>query len=263
MTAPVLTLSGLKRWLAAKPITGPAVAQLAGIDLKRYRMLDSLNAHRAEEPWLWEAAGIASALCLPGIITLLTSGNLTDLDLGADVRDDLDVWRTGVPLPLAVACRLAVRFGYDDPIHIWRIAMAEPGDKQRMQMLASGERTSGLCPWCNQHIVGGAAHLPTCRMILWEARDLPVSAIGYPPKPRRPGKRRLGDSNKAPGLKATRERLGYTQAQIAASLGNMDANYYSRIERCDLPLTSEKAELFCALYKVQMHDLFSMPEGGA
>jgi DNA-binding XRE family transcriptional regulator len=256
MPTNVLTMTGLKAWLKVKPLTGPELATITGIDLKRYRMLDSKNEKLAEEPWLWEAVAISRALCLPGIVTLLTSGNLTDLDLGADVRDDLDVWRTGVKLPLATACRLALRFDFDDPIHIWDIAMAEPGNRQRMQMLASGERTGGTCPWCNLHLVGDAGHAPTCRMILWGERTAPLSTIGSPPKPRRPGKRRLGDSNKAPGLKATRERLGYTQAQIAVSIG-MDANYYARIERCLDPLTSEKAELICGIYKVQLHDLFT------
>lgn len=234
-------------------ITDAQLAALSGIGLARIKVLESMNVHKAEEPWLDEACAIARVLGVPYVAQLIgRDAVLADIEVNDDPYDDLEVWRTGVKLPLRFGIRLGRRFGIEPlqlltiPAIVWEFGI----------IAASGERTSGACPWCNGTIVGGAGHLPTCTMgALFAPRDLPVSTIGVPPYPEKPGTRAQG-SKRAPGLKRLREGLGITQEQFAASIGKHPA-YYARLEQGRDPLNTNLARLICAIYKVTMLDLYA------
>lgn len=263
MPSPIITLAAAKtiretrvpsiRGKLRRGITDTQLAVLADLPPARVKVLESMNAHKAEEPWLDEAWAIARVLGVGSIEALI--GGTTDLDkldLGFDAHDELEVWQTGVRLPLRFGIRLGLRFGIEPlqlvniPPMIWQLGITT----------ASGERTGGACPWCVQPVVGGAGHLPTCTMgQLYHPRDLPVSVLGVPPRPRKPGIKDHG-SKRAPGLRRLRDRLGVTQEVFARSIGKSPA-YYARLEQLNDPLNTRLAEVICATYKVTPLDLYA------
>ncbi len=234
-------------------ITDAQLSALTRIPLTRIKVLESLNPNKAEEPWLDEAYCIAKTLGVP-MIEMLIGGttNLAELVADDDPHDALEVWRTGVRLPLRFGIRLGLIFGMeplgllDIPPIVWQLG----------RTTASGERTSGICPWCIQPVVGDAGHLPTCTLgNLYHSRTVDPSTLGVAPTPRKPGVRTQG-SKSAPGLKRLRERLGVTQEVFAGSIGRHPA-YYARLEQMHDPLNNQLAQHICAIYRVTMLDLYS------
>lgn len=243
----------LSRGKLLRGITDAQLSALTGIPLTRIKVLESMNASKAEEPWLDEAYRIAKALGVPMLEQLI--GGVVDLSAliaDDDPYDALEVWRTGVRLPLRFGIRLGAIFGMDPlglldiPPIVWQLG----------RIIASGERTGGLCPWCIQSIVGSAGHLPTCTLgHLYHPRDVDPATLGVAPMPRKPGVRTLG-SKRAPGLKRLRERLGITQERMAHSIGKHPA-YYARLEQLRDPLNTQLAALICATYRVPMLELYA------
>lgn len=259
MSSPIVTLTASKPTRVAIGLTDKVLARITGIPQKRLAVLESLNDRIAEEPWLDEAYQIACALNVPGIMNLIdTAPKITDVDWGFDPQDDLDVWRTDVKLPLRFAARLAIRFGFDDPIDIVRLSKTAPAAKEVWSIVASGERslTPGICPWCRSGIVGTAGHLPTCLPhIMWGPRDTPWQGLGVLPKPRRHGTRSAG-SRPGKGLKRLRLRFGRTQSQMATIISR-HPNYWSRLETLQDPLNADLAEKIAATFSVTIEELYS------
>lgn len=255
--APIITLRGIKprRQTYSPDLTPKHMAAMTGIALPKLILLESLNLHKAIEPWLSEAFVICQVLRCDLMTAIGGTVNfLHEIDTGFDLQDDLDVWRTGVPLPLRFGIRLAQRFGLDDPFELYRCRPQM--DRQIMDVLLTGERTDGTCPWCREPVVGGADHLDTCLpAILYQPRNAHLSTIGTAPKPNKPHVRR-GGSRMAPGLAVLRARLGTTQEVMAASLGIVGTTYY-RLEKLRDPLTLTLAEKISALYKVTLDEIYS------
>jgi DNA-binding XRE family transcriptional regulator/DNA-binding Xre family transcriptional regulator len=255
-STPIISLRGAKalRISAARDINAKQMSRLTGISLQRLTLLESLNVHKAEEPWLAEAYAICRALRCD-LMTAIggTVDRLADIDTGYDLQDPIDVWRTGVPLPLRYGIRMAVRFGLDDPFELYRCRPQL--EKQIMEVFLAGERTSGICPWCIQPLVGAAGHLDTCLpAILYQPRDAHMVTIGTAPKPWKPHVAR-GGSKFAPGLLAVRERAGVTQEVFAGSIGIAGTTYY-RLEKMRDRLTITLATRISSIYKVTLADLY-------
>lgn len=261
MSTPILTLATAKRYRESRGVTPKQLASITGINVKQIKVLESMSAHIAEEPWLDEARAIARALGVEGILPLVGAAALSDIDLGHDLNDDLDCWHTGCRLPLSMACRLALRFGLVDPLQLYEI---EPIYRQIWSIVATGERAGAPhnCAWCNADIVGGAAHLRTCMPgHLFAARDKPILSLGVPPRPRKPGRRRSG-SKAAPGLQAFRESRGVTQPAFAEAIG-LHPNYLARLEQQREKLTLDVADRIGALYKIDPMILYAPPAADA
>lgn len=226
--------------------------------------LASHEMRRVREPWLHEAAVIAKAFSLNTIHPLVSSDPIVEFDPGPeDVRGDLAIWRTGCPLPLSHAYRLARRFGLADPMdlhNIIQLRRLNPGLVEMWATILSGERTGALvCPWClAPH---GTDHLDTCVPgLLHGARDKDVeTTIGQLPRPRKAGVRQFG-SELAFGLKAVRERLCRTQTQMAEVLG-CSAAHYSRLEGCKAPITHEMVNVLRAKFGVDPKEIHHAPDG--
>lgn len=263
MPTTIITLAAAKRFRETrqpvshgKPTRGITDAQLAlfaRLPQARIKALESTNPHKAEEPWLDEAYCIAKVLGAP-TLDLLVGGTVDLYELAGDddPHDALEVWRTGVRLPLRFGIRLGRIFGMDPlglldiPPIVWQLG----------RVTASGERTGGICPWCVQPIVGDTGHLPTCALgNLYHSRTVDPATLGVAPRPRKAGTRTTG-SKRAPGLKRLRERLGVTQEVFASSISKHPA-YYARLEQLRDPLNTNLAELICATYKVTMLDLYA------
>lgn len=259
MSEEIITLKAAKRLReGSRGVTDKHMAKLTGIDHRRIVKLESLNAHVAEEPWLTEAKAIADVLQVPFMELIGQSdGRLEDIDTGYDLQDELDVWRTGVPLPLRFAIKLAVRFELDSPFDLLDI---RPVYQRIWSTLEYGERLGapGICPYCSAALVGSVGHFPSCvPSMLFGRRNAHMVTIGTAPKPRKPHKAR-GGSKPALGLKALRDRLGLTQEAMAASIGIAGTTYY-RIEKLHDKLTIDKAEKIAALYKVGLDVLYQPP----
>lgn len=258
-TPPILTLGRCKDLRTkSRDITAKQLAVLTSIPHERVVELESVDIHVGAEPWLDEAQKICAALRVE-LLDILNTGvtELTAIDTGFDLQHPLDVWLTGVRLPLRYGIRLAITFGLDNPFDLLTI----PSYARRIwSTLEAGERLGapGVCPYCAASIVGGAGHFPSCTpAVMFGARDAHLSLIGSAPKPHRPHRRR-GGSARAPGLLILRTRLGITQEQIAASLEIAPMTYY-KLEKMRNPLTQTLADKIAALYKVPVVDLFSPP----
>ncbi len=253
----MLLLSGFRPLRIARGVKRADIALLTNIKLERLTDIDL----RAVEPWFDEALAIARTLNV-SVHDLLTVEDMKTFD---DDRRfyavDLKFWGEGVRLPLSIALRLQSRFG---------LPMVEDLDqsllvRQLWSMLESNERhpeAPGWCPWCRADIFGGAAHAATClphnllgARALLQGRVQPGTADA--PLPGRKGVR-VG-SAKVPGLKALRERLGLTQAEIARMI-EFNPNHYARVERCELPLVIPKADTLCRLFNVSRDSLFTAPD---
>lgn len=235
--------------------------------IKRPRIAELMNAVGQAEPWLDEAVILHRALGTPGVLTLMNaSATYADSPLGHATRGDLDAYRAGLRLPLSLACRLAIRFGLDDPselivsarhMEIWSVL-------ETSLRLGGGEGPA-VCPWCLASADArgeNIPHLDTCLPNnLWGPRNvLDAKAIGFHPRPlsgRNPNRR--GYSKKAYAVRDLRKRLNKTQQQMATDIG-MDANYLSRIERGDVPLRLAMAERIAAAYRVTVESIYAEPD---
>lgn len=242
-------------------ITTAAHRKHGPITIERLRELE--NGPIRAEPWLDEAVDLARILLLPGVVSMMwhgkagidthsriTSGDLTHFDLGHEMPDEVDLLLAGVRLPLSMACRLAVRFGLDDPIHLEQL----PVHQQIWATLERNERGAGLgeCPWCRS--AQGAPHLPTCLPAnIWSARSTAPYATATAPQPAKPGGRGL--ARMAKGLKDARKASRLTQAQVASSVG-VHPNYLARIEQLKHPLSDAHAINIARILGCSVKDLF-------
>lgn len=245
----MLTLTCLRPIRVDKGVTRPVLSSVTGISEQRLRDLD-LNTH---EPWFDEACLIARALCTEGITPLITSGSLTSCDLGPATQSDTTLWRSGRRSPLSLACRAAIAFGLDDPADLTQGSLP----RQIWEVIEANERHPdglGWCPWCGVDRFptdeGQADHLPTCLPNnIWSTAALPQDA-----EEARPAAMPQTVKTRTKGIPARNlrpHRLGQdaSQKSIALVLG-IHPNYYARIERGDVPLTIEHADVLARYYGV-------------
>lgn len=210
---------------------------ITGID--ETRMSELLS--RKFEPFLDEAYLIARALGLNSIIPLISgSGNLTEHHLGIPMPTDVDLLRAGARLPLQAACRIAAKLRLDDPIHLVRSALTV-----ELWSIMSTLR-SETCPFCKVPTVGEPApkHADDCLPdILWGHRTGAEASTTL--RPARPGVGRRA-SGKAQGLKRERIRAGQLAQDVARAAG-LRADYFSKLERERLNLTTDVAERIAAV----------------
>lgn len=250
-------LTLLKAVYQSKSVTPAILSALTGIP--KARLLKLANSVGQEEPWLDEAVTLARVLNTGGIVPLIVSGNLTDCPMGFHLDADVDAMRAGLRLPLSLACRLAVRFGLDDPIDL----VVSERMMQIWSVLEASERNPeavGWCPWCAADILAGAAHLPTCLPNnLWGPRDVvDARTLGYIPRPTGTNHTRRGFSKIAYGVAPLRKSLGLTQPRMAEQVG-MASNYLARIEQGNTPLTLRYAERLAAAFNVTVESLYGSP----
>lgn len=229
-------------------------------DIPKARILKLANSVGQEEPWLDEAATLARTLGTRGIVPLITpSGSLTDCAMGFHLDADVDAMRAGLRLPLSLACRLAVRFGLDDPMDL----VVNERQMQIWSVLEASERNpeaAGWCPWCAADILGGEAHLRTCLPHnLWGPRNVvDARTLGYLPRPTGSNHTRRGLSKIAYGVAPLRRSLHLTQPRMAEQVG-MSSNYLARIEQGNTPLTLRYAERIAATFAVTVESLYGSP----
>jgi len=266
--SPMVTLTALRHYIARhSSLPKVAVLTYPHIDAARLGDLASINPARACEPWLWEAHMLARVLGVDDIATLIGTP-IADITTHEAIHRDIDIWRSGVPLPLTTAIRLTKRFGLADPIDLHDIATLRgrnPILRETWETLASGERLAALggqagCPWCMQPITAGADHLDTCVPAnLWGPRGRDIEGI-HPEtiRPRSPGKQVLGNSHYAPGLRAVRHKALKTRTQMADTLG-ISLGHYSKLEGCKAKLPYDLAVKIGHIFSVRPLDLTSPP----
>lgn len=259
----VVTLANMRATRLSKDISAHSLSTVTGIAATRIASLEARTKSRLVEPWLDEACTISRALCTNGVLPLMQSGNLTlsELPVGVDLGEDLTALHAGLRLPLSTACRLTLRLGLSDPSQL----LIDPLHRQIWDVIEKNERhpeAAGWCPWCGVDMFtggeGGEApeHLPTCLPSnLWLRERVPASAIQHPPRPRAAGER-YGGSAKAHGLKPLRERLGFTQKEMADAVG-LGVNHVARMERLELGLTMDNARRVAARFGVAIDDLYA------
>lgn len=247
----MLTLNLLRNTRTSRDLKRPHLEAITGIDASRLRTLEL----RLAEPWFDEAVLLSYALGTHGIVPLLTSGSLTDCDLGEPTESDLPVWRSGARAPLSLACRMAVAFGLSDP----RTLSVDPVARQVWEIVAANDRHpehAGICPWCIADVAMGEEHLATCLPHnLYGPRD--VAHEGAVLLPSRKHERTKGIP--ARGLKAQRLAHNMIQKEVAEVL-DIHVNYYARLERADVPLTVEHADKLAAYYDVDRAVLYAPTE---
>lgn len=248
----MLTLSQLRNVRIAKGLSRNNLATVTGLSATRLKELEL----RTHEPWFDEACLIARALCVDGLAPLITSGSLTDCDLGEPHESDLHLWRSGARSPLSLACRAAKAFGLSDPAALSAGSLA----RQIWEIVGSNDRHpehAGICPWCTADIAMGQAHLPTCLPNnIWSVEALPTDAAeaGHVLRPATRQERTRGVP--ARSLKHYRQAAHKIQKEIADLLG-VHVNYYARVERGDVPLTIEHADKLAAYYRVDRARLYA------
>lgn len=250
-----VTLSLLKLTRQSKGVEPRHLSAVTGLPVPRIRELEA--ATRPVEPWLDEAYMLMRALCTDGILPLISSGSLTDLDLDFSINDR-EALRSGVRMPLTMACRLAVEFGLTDPYDL----VVRPHQQQIWSIIHDNERGAepGCCPWCLADIYAGEHHHEMCLPDnLWAARNvMSAEALTVQPRPKgRESKR--GASAIAKGLKSIRLRLGRTQEQMASAIG-VDKNHFARMERGEVRMTLINAERFASVFHVEVPEIFAEPE---
>lgn len=254
----VLMLYHLKSEIKAKGTTIHRLSETTGIDTAR---LDKIvYPTKNTEPWFDEAVLLHRALCTAGILPLIGAPSLEAVTgLPIPLPNDLDYLRADVRLPLGLACNIALQLGLTDPVEL----IVTPLQRQIWSVVSSGERIHplsrhGRCPWCASEIVDGAGHLSTCLAEnLLGDRGLHVTGpLGSLPRP--PRRNEGGGSLPAKGLKSIRERMSYTQAQMAALLGTQP-NAYAQLERCERPLTLRMAKRFAQASRIDMALFYAEP----
>lgn len=257
----MLTLANLRQTRKTLTLYRRHLSAITGIDEARIRIIDRGES----EPWYDEALILSRAMCTDGILPLITSGSLTlsTLDLDPLSKNDLRAWRAGVRATLSQACRLALHYGLTDPADLQPSAMA----RQIWEVLETSERLPStdeygvvyICPWCAVDRyptdAGQAPHLPTCLPNnLWAAPT--GEDVANRPRPATP--RTRGKSMPGRGLRALREQKGATQREVATTIG-LNPNYYTRIERCEVPLQPATAERLAGYYDVDKVVLYALP----
>jgi transcriptional regulator with XRE-family HTH domain len=253
-----LTLPNLRELRLARDITAPALCAMTGLTANRLLAIETKTDRKRVEPWLDEAYRIANVLGLGGIIPLMSSGDLTSLDLGED-QHDRDALRAGARLPLSTAVRLTIALGFDDPIEL----VVEARHAQLWDLVERNERGAarGQCPCCLADIQSGEFHRDTCApAALWSRRQMRQADLKVHPRPRK----RVGRaaSGLGHGLRPLRELHELTQAEFAEKVG-MGANHYSRVERCDLNLTLDAAKKISDIMRVDIAVLYRKTEEDA
>lgn len=253
----MLTLTQMRNLRITRNLRRGQLADMTAIDPDRLSEIEKQKA----EPWFDEAILLHRALCTQGITTLMTSGTLTTCDLGPPFAQDVDVWRSGLRVPLSVAARLTLRFGLTDPAELAPTALT----RQIWAVVGTNERhpamqSRGFCPWCQVDVVCGGKHLPTCLPNNLWGSNADVNLTELPPglmRTKRSGKRSYGMP--AHGLKVLRIMAGLTQKDVQERCG-VNSNHYSRIERGDLNLTPQTADKLAALFGVDSARLYVRPE---
>lgn len=246
-------LENIKLLSMSRGMTPRSLSLLTGIPKARIQKLS--NHTEMEEPWLDEAYLLHRVLCTPGIVPLMSgSGKLSECSMGVFFASDVDAFRAGRRLPLSVACRLAVRFGLDDPAEL----VARALHIQIWDVVSSNERGAepGQCPWCLADVYAGATHDEMCLPNnLWGPRDVgDARDLMFPLRPSAKSHRKMPGARGA-GLKPLRERLVMTQEQFAKMCG-INKNTFSRMERGDLTLTLRNAEKIAAAFGVTVESLY-------
>lgn len=221
-----------------------AITAAAGRIIPTQRQDELENGPKRAEPWYDEAVDLSRILLLPGIMPMITPAHISSCTIlfGQPLATDIDFLRAGIRLPLSMACRITVELGLDDPIELEQ----HPRFQQIWSTIERNERSAGVdeCPWCLGY---AGLHLPTCLPEnLWASREVAPYLTANMPRPQPASKRTRGTARKAGGLKALRVAKGITQIKLANDI-DMNANYYSRIERGDLALTTKNAEKIAQL----------------
>ena len=253
-------LENLKPIYHAHGQTPKSLEELTGIPKARIQKLANYSA--MEEPWFDEAVLLARALCTNGIVPLITSsGRLSECPVGVHIGTDVTAYRMGVRLPLSVACRLAMRFGLDDPMEL-------SGHSRHMQIwdvLSRNERGAepGQCPWCLADVHAGAEHDEMCLPNnLWGPRNMgDARDLMFPLRPSAKARRKMPGA-RGLGIRPLRTRLCMTQRQFGDRCG-ITESYLARMERCELTLTLPQAEKIAAAFGVTIESLYVLPEGTA
>lgn len=246
----MLLLANLHALLVQRQFSTARFANLVGLEPKRVRHLE-YGRHKTEA-WFDEAVMISRGLAVDGIAPLITSGNLTEIDLGRDMPYDLDVFRSGARLPLDIACRIARRFRMRDPIEL----SVTQQSRFLWSILGAGERDgSGLCPWCRQPTTKGLGHAETCVPdVLWGERSRTIAPLlGAAPKPARKGL--TSGSRPAYGMKSVRESMNLTQSQMAAKI-HIAPSHVSHYETLRRPLTMTAANKFALILGIDVNRFF-------
>lgn len=259
---PVLTLAEMSATRQRRTLTWAQLSKSTGLDWEHLKHLESVDARRPSEPWFDEAIIIARALCTAGIYPLITNGPGHLVDLGTPLPGavDIDLFRSGMRIRLSVACRVARAFGLSDPIELVQPRAEMVAELWRI--VATGERSTapGNCPWCNEAIVGDAGHLPTCLPNnMWGRRGREIAPhikLSVPPERRGVGR---GAAFKVWGIKAIRERLGLSQAEMAAKCGYKAPNHYARVERGEVTMNMDRASSVAVVLGVEVNDLIVRP----
>lgn len=228
-------LQYLRPACAERKLTAQGLADLTGISHQRIKGL--ANKTTQDEPWLSEAYIIHRALGTHGILPLMSKLPLAQSPMDIPFDSDLRIFRNSKDVSLSLACRIAVRFGLDDPAQL----VVDPLHRTMWEIMERSERSSdqGFCPWCRAHI--SDPHLDTCLPHnLWGPRVHGVLTPALAPVPRRSGVRKTS-SGRAFGMKRVRTALGMTQQQLGAP-ANINNNTIAKIERGDDPLTRKMAE---------------------
>lgn len=234
------------------------LSKVTGINWEHLKHLESLDPKRKTEAWFDEALIISRALCTGGIWPLITAGPIKDVDLGRTLPDNLDLlmFRSGGRIKLSVACRVSRILGLADPVELVQPFHGLANELWRV--ISTNERNAapGNCRWCNQPIVGDAGHLPTCLPDqIWGRRGeemAPRIKALVPPERRGVGR---PVSSPAWGLAAIRDQLGLTQAEMAAKLGFKASSHYAQIERGEVKVRLDKADVFAVILGVDRHDI--------
>ena len=245
----MLVRSNLRPLRMSRGIPRHVLAAITAIDPQRLADIEL----RKVEPWLDEATTIA-AILNASAHDLLSPKDLVDFDL--DPRffaSDIKFWQDGYRLPLSIALRLQHRYGLPSVEHLH----PSPFMRQLWDIMEASERhpsAPGWCPWCQAHRAAGEPHTGDC---------LPHNLLGVRtprafddvngPQPARGGRR--SGSARVHGLRALRERLGLTQADMASHL-DYNANHYARIERSELPLPLTKADVLAKLFGVTRDEIY-------
>lgn len=255
MPDPILSLPAMQPIRFARDITAKGMDIIVGFPT---RLFETCAKGKAHEPTLPQACTIARALRYADILPLMGVDNIHDVVTGTDLHDDLDVWMSGLTLPLRFAIRLARHFGLADPARLMEIS---PVDQEIWSIVASGERTPGMstCPWCSA-TVGDGGHKRTCLPgMLYHPRNLGISVIGQKPHTRKPNTRQQGNSAPARSLKVIRKARGVKQI-AAARLLDVHPSYFARLEQLRDPLRHELAVTLGTIWKLPS-GLFYEPPG--
>lgn len=251
----MLTLDKLKHYRIITTMKRSQLAAVTGIAEPRLRDLEL----RKVEPWFDEALRLHRALGTQGVGSLLSVlDHPTASPFGSHSPVIEDAWRNGDRAPLSLAVHMAIVYGLNDCAEL----SVSPLLQQVWAVMASSERhpeAPGWCTWCAADIIGGDPHLPTClanNLLTPHSQrigDQVVTPLSLPRK-----RRVRGEGLRAPGLKALREESGHTQRQLADTIG-VHSNHYARIERGDLPLSLEIADMLSAHYGVERSTLYAEP----